>query len=93
MPERPDFYCDFYCAVWDGLREPGTPGYQWGSRRSRSGRAFAPRSCVARGARAADRRPSGSRDLESTRQRLISVGRPGIDGLRSCQTSPNRIDR
>ena len=32
MPKRPNFYCDFYCAVWDGLRDPGTGWDETGSR-------------------------------------------------------------
>ena len=88
MPERPDFYCDFYCAVWDGLRELGTRQDGSGPRSSRSACSHAPRSCSVRGVLAAVRRSSGSRDVEFDPQRLVSVGRPGTDRLRSRQTSP-----
>lgn len=88
MPKRPDFYCDFYCAAWDGLREPGTPRYGRGSRRLRRGSPEASLRDVARGARSVVPRPSGSWGVESQTQRLIPVGRPGIDGLRVCETSP-----
>lgn len=88
MPKRPDFYCDFYCAPWDGLRETGTPGHRWGSRPSRRGTCGAPLLSLDRGTWSGDPRSSGSRRVKSEAQRPVPVGRPGIDGLRVWQTSP-----
>lgn len=88
MPRRPDFYCDFYCAAWDGLREPGTGSDQSGSGAGLNARPTASRSASAGGRAARCPRSSGSRGLQWPTQRLIPVGRPGIDGLLVCETSP-----
>ena len=88
MPKRPDFYCDFYCAACDGLREPGTPGDSAGSHPSPRDLAGAPRACLDGSGRAAVPRSSGSLGLEPQTQRLIPVGRSGIDDPRVWQTSP-----
>jgi len=88
MSPGPDFYCDFYCGVWDGLREPGTTRHRPGSRPSPSGVSGAPRGHRAGGVWRVVPRSSGSRVVQSGAQRLVLVGRPRIDGLRVCQTSP-----
>lgn len=84
----PDFYCDFYCAVWHGLREFGTHGHEVASRPSRRGSSEASRCHVAAESRSVVARPPGSLGVESLPQRLVPVGRPGINSLRVCQTSP-----
>lgn len=88
MPKRPDFYCDFYCAAWDGLREPGTGSRQPGSRTALNARPTVSRSASLRGRAARCPRPSGSPRVPWPAQRLFPVGRPGIDGFRVCETSP-----
>jgi hypothetical protein len=88
MSPGPDFYSDFYCAVWHGLRDFGTHGHEVASRPSQRGSTEVPRCHVVAASRSAVARPSGSRGIESPPQRLVPVGRPGINGLRVCQTSP-----
>lgn len=88
MPERPDFYCFFYCAAGDGLRGPGTARHQPGSLAGLSPRLAGSRNVRARGRAARCPRSSGSPGLQWPAQLLIPAGRPGIDGLRVWLTSP-----
>ncbi len=88
MSSGPNFYCDFYCAARDGLREPGAGNHQAGSRVGLSARLAALQGANARRRAAWCPRPSGSSGVQWPAQRLIPVGRPGIDGLRVCETSP-----
>ncbi len=88
MPSEPDFYCDFYCAVWHGLRELGTHGHEVALRPPRRGPTEALRCHVASKSLSAVARPSGSRG-EPLSQCRVPVGRPGIDGLCVCPTSPS----
>lgn len=88
MSRRPDFYCFFYCAAWDRSRGTRTQRHAMGS-----GPLPTPSPVVLRrrpqsGCDGVAGRPSGSRGVGSKAQRLIPIGRPGIDGLRVWQTSP-----
>ncbi len=88
MPRRPNFYCDFYCALWDRLRRPGTDHHQAGSRHSSEGGRERALQALGGDLRGGIPGSSGSRGVPSEAQRLFPVGRPGIDGLRVCPTSP-----
>ena len=88
MSPWPDFYCDFYCAVWHGRRELGTHGHEVASRPPRRRPSEALRCHLAAGSRSAVALPSSSPCVESLPQRLVPVGRLGINGLRICPTSP-----
>ncbi len=88
MPRQPNFYCFFYCAVWD--RPRGT-GMQRHGTASRLPATAVPTSaewrpdrglCTRRG------RSSGSRGVWSMVQRQIPAGRRGIAGLVRCSMSP-----
>jgi len=88
MPKRPDFYCFFYCAAWDGPRNSGAQQYETAS-------GAPPEAVPIGGSRPLEcrdgfgaERSSGSAGLDSKSQRQIPVGRPGIIGHRACRTSP-----
>jgi hypothetical protein len=86
MSPGPDFDCDFYCAVWDGLRGRTTGRHGTGSPPLPSGVAGRPRWGCSRGVEGLVARSSGSRRAYKGVQCSVLVGRPGT-GLRSCQTS------
>jgi hypothetical protein len=88
MPGRPDFYCDFYCAAWDGLRWSGTGGHEPRGRAGRIRSAIPPVGPASARSAGRSARSSGScRGLQRSMQRLVPVGRPGTS-RRSCQVSP-----
>jgi hypothetical protein len=61
MPKRPNFYCDFYCAAWDGLRGHATGRHGTGSSPLPGGVAGRPRWGCSRGVEGLVARSSGSR--------------------------------
>ncbi len=88
MPRQPDFYCFFYCAGRDGRCRAGTARHWPGSQPARGTMRGSHVGCSTDHLAQGISRSSGSVGVESKAQRLIPVGRPGIDGLRDCQTSP-----
>ncbi len=89
MAQQPDFYCFFYCAVWDGPRGNGTQHHGTGSQALVKASPSAPRRRRSRGLGGLGGRPSGSRGVWSKAQRQIPAGRRGIAGLVRCSMSPS----
>ena len=88
MPKRPDFYCSFYCAAWDGPCGGGAQQYESGSGGSPAVVSISVSRPAERRSERGDERSSGSAGLDSKTQRQIPVGHPGIIGHRACRTSP-----
>jgi hypothetical protein len=88
MSRRPDFYCFFYCAARDRQLEPDTQHHAARFHPSTEGAPWASRRCDRSRYVGGVGRSSGSLGVESTVQRLIPNGRPGVCGLPVWQTSP-----
>jgi len=89
MPQRPDFYCFFYCAAWDPQRGAVTQRHGTGSRRLAVAVPSGPRRRPDRVVGTRGGRSSGSRGVSSKVQRQITAGRRGITGLVRCSMSPS----
>lgn len=85
MPKRPNFYCDFYCAAWDGLRGHATGRHGTGSSPLPGGVAGRSRWGCSQGVEGLVARSSGSRRAYKGVHSSVPVGRPGTD-LGGCQT-------
>ena len=89
MPRQPNFYCFFYCAVWDRPRGSGTQRHGTGAR---TFAMVSPRGSTRHPDRAPHRlggRSSGSLGVLSMVQRQIPAGRRGVAGLVRCSMSPS----